>query len=94
MKMSFEDFDKLRSSNNKFDNLTGTFIEVMLDICVEWELGNAVKLYEYEWDNVLIMSEAHKLEAIDCDIDDDVDESFYDPYMGCDCYDDCRIDEF
>lgn len=94
MKMSFEDFYRLRSSNNKFDNLTGTFIEVMLDIFVEWELGNTVKLYEYEWDNVLIMLAAHKLEAIDCDFVDDVDESFYDPYMGCDCYGDYAIDEF
>lgn len=23
----------------------------------------------------------------DYDYDDDVDESFYDPYLGCDCYD-------
>lgn len=27
------------------------------------------------------------------DIPDDVDETNYDPYMGCDSYDDCGIDE-
>ena len=94
MKMNYDEFNKLNSSNNVFDNLTGDFITVMLDIFAEWEIGESVKLYEYEWNNVLIMSEAHKLECIDCDLVDDVDESFYDPYMGCDYYDDCRIDEF
>lgn len=90
MKMNYDEFNKLNSSNNVFDNLTGDFITVMLDIFAEWEIGESVKLYEYEWNSVLIRSEAHKLEAIDCDIDDDVDESFYDPYMGCDFYEPCE----
>lgn len=94
--MRIEDFDKLNASENVFDNLTGEFIGVFTAVCAAWENEMSFALYEFEWQNEDIANFVNELlaEENDGDFNDDVDETFYDPYMGCDCYDDCRIDEF
>ncbi len=97
LKMTIEEFDRLCTSNDPFEYLTGEFLGAFDFVLANWEAGNGCKLYEFNWNNVLIMSDAHKQMAIDeaeygedDDFDDDVDESNYDPYLGCDIYDSCE----
>lgn len=91
LKMTIEEFDRLTYSDDVFDNLTGGFLGAFDFILENWAVGNTCRLYDFEWDNVIIMSIAHKQEAIETadydDFEDDVDETNYDPYMGCDFYD-------
>ena len=93
LKMNIEEFDRLCRSNDPFESLTGGFLGTFDYVLENWNAGNGCKLYEFRWDNTIIMSMAHQQEAIDTanyddDFADDVDESFYDPYLGCDIYDD------
>lgn len=97
LKMTIEEFDRLCTSNNPFEYLTGEFLGTFDFVLANWEAGNGCKLYEFRWNNVLITSDAYKQMAIDeanygeddddFDFDDDVDETNYDPYLGCDIYD-------
>ncbi len=93
LKMTIEEFDRLTYSNNIFDRLTGSFLGVSDFILENWAVGNTCKLYDFLWENTIIASIAHQQEAIefaDAEPDEpDVDESFYDPYMGCDFYEPC-----
>lgn len=90
LKMTMEKFDSLLSSKDAFNNLTGNFLGAFDFILENWAVGNTCKLYDFNWDNVIIMSMAHQQEAIETadydDYEDDVDETNYDPYMGCDFY--------
>lgn len=58
-------------------------IEQVVDATFQWfcDLENIVDIIEEEDEDE------------EPDIPDDVDETNYDPYMGCDSYDDCDIDE-
>lgn len=85
LKMTIDEFDELNYSDDVFDNLTGGFLGVFDFILENWAVNNGCKLYEFEWDNVIIMSIAHKQEAIDAadyddDFEDDVDETNDNPY--------------
>ena len=86
LKMTIDEFDKLNYSDDVFDNLTGGFLGAFDFILENWAVGNACKLYEFEWDNVVIMSMAHQQEAIEtADYDDETNDNPY--YKGHNFYD-------
>lgn len=69
-----------------------TFTEKTPDMdTIEQKVCDAFVLYCEVNDIVRIIEEEDEDEELD--IPDDVDETNYDPYMGCDSYDDCDIDE-
>ena len=86
LKMTIDEFDELNYSDDVFDNLTGGFLGVFDFVLENWAVGNACKLYEFEWDNVVIMSMAHQQEAIEtADDDDETNDNPY--YKGHNFYD-------
>lgn len=89
-----EEFDKLMYSDNKFDNITANFIGAFGMIFGNWKEGNVVKPYEFIWDNPILAEMAENQYAEECldDFNDDVDETFYDPYAGCEIWDNCNYE--
>ncbi len=65
----------------RFNELTMIFISNTKTIMTSWQNGCIVRPFELD-------SYEDYLEGEDPDWSDDVDETFYDPYMGCDCWDD------
>lgn len=86
MKMTIKEFDRLCRSDNKFDNNTADFISMFTWITDAWRQGESTLPCEWIWKNPILKEIAGNDE--EPDFDDDVDESFYDPYLGCDIYDD------
>jgi hypothetical protein len=73
---------------------TKGFIFEIRTILTAWEKG--ITPLEMEWDELYAIEDAVSRDmglVEDDDIDDnfcdDVDETFYDPYCGCEIYDNC-----
>ena len=89
--MKVDDFDKLMSSDNEFDVDTANFVATIGLVMENWHVENVVKAYEFVWYNPILAEMAEQQYADECldDFCDDVDETFYDPYCGCEIYDNC-----
>ena len=87
MKMTVEKFDRLSRSDDKFDNYTADFVAMFTWITEAWAQGESTLPCEWIWKNPILREMAGNDDDF---IDDDVDESNYDPYLGCDIYDSCE----
>ena len=92
--MKVEDFDRLFCSDDKFDVDTAHFVATIGSVMENWHLGNVVKAYGFIWHNPILAEMAEKQCADECldDWDDDVDETFYNPYAGCEIWDNCNYE--
>ena len=84
MKMTIAAFDKLCYSNDPFDNNTADFLGMFTWIVDAWAEGRSTLPWEWDWKNPILKKMARMENEPYLDYDD---ETFYNPYMGCDDYD-------
>lgn len=84
MKMTIENFDRLCYSTDPFDNNTADFVGMFTWITDAWEQGESTLPCEWYWKNPILKEMAGVEDEPYLDYDD---ETFYNPYMGCDDYD-------
>jgi len=71
--------------------LNPTAMEDMDELCEQVEA--LTRAYFIEFCDAQGIDDIEEEPEIECDIYDDVDETNYDPYMGCDCFETCDCDE-